>query len=178
MLLYSLPVLAFCAISLSGLLLIQSTHPPFDDYTTTRPTAVALTGTYVPNAWSHQWLEQNGFASLTPELILRSDGTFVLSGLPEAVFSGWFVTLSNNPIVSAEGRWDVTQEADGWRVVLHGSADSSAFNKSYRLRHNHRPFCLHFPLQDRDIGFPFILEQSERTAYHRNDPVGPVRHGA
>ena len=90
--------------------------PAFPDYQMAqyRPRNQDLVGTWVPADSSKQYIEQQGYTSAKPILILSSSGEFSATDFPDILFE-----QRNHILYSGEGRWAVVRDFQGtWQVQL------------------------------------------------------------
>jgi len=135
-------VLVLVSMSLNCNVLLK--RPPF---TTVPPNKADLVGTWVPDASTLKEMSSKGGydSSVKTALVLRNDGTFELSNMPD-----WWNTAfseSNSKFNQYSGRWSISQhDSQFWHLTLEWTVAARVVD----LFGQHPPHQIAFRIGDPD----------------------------
>jgi hypothetical protein len=133
-------------------------YDPFaHEYTASRPAESEVVGSYRPDRETSERIrEQFGISVASScELILRADGTFSISELPNC----WFVSAQKDCLPgtqSVSGTSQLVRQQQWWAVRLTKHSVKHGVDHSYglpaMLRGSEPPYILHLIIGDPDMG--------------------------
>ena len=155
---------AFLAISVSAMcvigsgLFLFSVDGPIGPLS--KPSATHLRGTWVLPDTLVEYLKSKEIPTGPGTLVLRSDGTFEMDGIPNLWGAPWD---SSRPPTSGKGTWDIVNQPPGiasWGLRLHFTAvtpESGNDEVVFMIQGRGPPFRLDIPKGD--LGDDLILER-------------------
>jgi hypothetical protein len=130
-------------------------------WTRTKPNLSDLVGTWVPtDATIKDMKEQGGYTISVHHLILRADGTFEMTNMPDWWKDGF--GKSKKGLESGLGNWQLHEDPQGpwsaWAVELQFPDNSVVLNQIH-VRRQKPPYLLHVTIGDPDSGHVMLFEK-------------------
>jgi hypothetical protein len=127
-------------------------------FTRHRPADQDIAGDWTPTDKSlHKILKMNGCSPPVPEILLRTDGTFSVTNMPQSSYDE-----SGRPrvqFVSGYGKWTITEDKDVVTVYMLELAFPDT-RRHIHIAKQRAPYRLHITLGDPDSGNYLLFERT------------------